>query len=76
MASKLVCDICGVECFGHGRYELRYKSLISNKKIDICNECISEIKIMKSRNIQLPIAGSAIGERLTGSGNNPRPARD
>ncbi len=45
MSDIKVCDICGEKIELHNRYELIYKGVITNKKNDICPDCIKKLKI-------------------------------
>lgn len=39
------CEICGDNCNETtGRYELYYKFIITNKKCNICNDCMEWVK--------------------------------
>ena len=44
MAKQRVCDICGKICEPSGRYTLVHNWLFGVKKLDICFDCVKEIK--------------------------------
>lgn len=61
MANINVCDICGEKCESFGRYELIYRCFLSNRKQDICFECMRKMQeIINKSKIKLSMTTDKI----------------